>query len=170
MIHIDERQIGKEIIAVTNMIKRILPGRAERHPGLERFTGMQRMFIGYIADHSGTSDVFQRDLEIEFMIRRPTATGILQIMERDGLISREQAAYDARLKKIVLTQKALELHRSIKEEIDLTEKKLSKGLTKEERDAFFAIIEKKSNKTQPRRNKATLGACRFAGVKRRKNP
>ena len=36
--------------------------------------------------------MFQRDVEAEFNIRRSTATGILQLMEKNGFLLREPVA------------------------------------------------------------------------------
>ena len=73
---------------------------------------MQRWVIGYLSEHEG-KDVFQRDLEEEFSVRRSTATGILQLMEKNELITREPVSHDARLKKLVLTPKAIEIQKRL---------------------------------------------------------
>ena len=53
-------------------------------------------------------DIYQKDVEKEFQIRRSTATGTLQILEKNGFIRREPVKQDARLKKLVPTDKAKE--------------------------------------------------------------
>ena len=67
---------------------------------------------------------------------------MLQIMEKNGLITRGSVPYDSRLKKITPTEKALELHRQISSEIDAIEAELSAGLSEEEIASFIATIEK----------------------------
>ena len=49
---------------------------------------------------------------------------------------------DARLKKLVLTPKALAVHEQIAKEIEAMEAQLVRGLTPEEVDAFFNTIKK----------------------------
>ena len=49
-------------------------------------------------------------MEKEFRINRATASGILSLMERKGLIQRSSVSHDARLKKLELTPKGRELH------------------------------------------------------------
>ena len=71
-------------------------------------TGMQGWIIGFL-HRNEDRDMFQRDVEAEFNIRRSTATGILQLMEKTAS-SAGAVAYDARLKKLVLTPKALAVH------------------------------------------------------------
>lgn len=74
------RHIGGELKQVSNLLKRRLDAHMAQ-AGLEPLTGMQGWIIGYLADRPD-QDVFQRDIEQEFEIRRSTATGILQLMER----------------------------------------------------------------------------------------
>ena len=84
--------VCKDIIAffaygISNLIHQELgTNRDTVHPG----TMMQKMFLGYLEVHED-QPVFQKDLESAFHIRRSTATGILQIMMRDGLIVRAPA-------------------------------------------------------------------------------
>ncbi|MFQ9564328.1 MAG: MarR family winged helix-turn-helix transcriptional regulator, partial [Faecalibacillus intestinalis] len=86
--------------------------------------------------------VFQRDLEEEFSIRRSTATGILQLMEKNDLIIRQPVSYDARLKKLVLTKKASEIQNEIHKEIEKHDKKVREGITEEELEVFFNVMKK----------------------------
>ena len=89
--------ICMKIKGISNLIHQELgTNRDTVHPG----TMMQKMFLGYLEVHED-QPVFQRDLESAFHIRRSTATGILQIMVRDGLIVREPVEGDARLKRLV---------------------------------------------------------------------
>ena len=68
-------------------------------------TGVQSRVMHYILEHGQDGPVFQRDVEAAFNLSRSTTTNILQLMEKNGLICRESVAQDARLKRIVLTQK-----------------------------------------------------------------
>ena len=80
MFKIDkENLIGFEIKTVHNLLKRDFD-KSLIHDKFKNLTGAQKWIIGYLSEHEG-QDVFQRDLEEEFSIRRSTATGILQLME-----------------------------------------------------------------------------------------
>ncbi len=104
-------------------------------------TGMQGWIIGYLYDHR-QQDVFQRDIQAKFSIRRSTATGTLQLMEKNGLIRRLPVDWDARLKKIELTPKALEMHERVRKGIQAVEKTIASALTQEEWDTFMGLCEK----------------------------
>lgn len=123
------------------MIRRALDAKFSEE-GMEEVCGMQGPLIGYIYEQSRSRDVFQRDLEKEFNIRRSTATVMLQNMEQKGFIVREPVEQDARLKKIILTGKAIELHNAIRRSIDVFNTYLEAGITQEEKEAFFRILDK----------------------------
>lgn len=107
-------------------------------------TGLQGHIIDFIQIESTHNDVFQKDVEVELNIRRSTATGILQSMEKKGLITREAVPNDARLKKIVLTDKALKIHNQIIQKLADAEEQLKKNLTEDEINTFFDIVERVS--------------------------
>lgn len=135
------KKIGFEVKILSNLIKRSINDHMIR-TGVEGLTGLQAMIIGYIFHHSQTRNVYQRDLENEFNIRRSSVTGVLQLMERNGLITREHVEHDARLKKLELTPEAIKIHNSIKQAIIEVEKKLRKGLSEEELNSFLATLDK----------------------------
>ena len=136
------RHIGREIKALNNQIKRVMDSRLGQFaPNDDGPTGVQGMIIGYLY-YRRDPDVYQRDVEAEFHIRRSTATGILQLLEKKGVIERLPVPSDARLKKLVLTPKALAVHEQIAKEIEAMEAQLVRGLTPEEVDAFFNTIKK----------------------------
>lgn len=111
-------------------------------------TGMQFAIVSYIAKESAERDVFQKDLEQKFDIRKSTVTGILNTMERDGLLLRETVPYDARLRKMILTDKALQAKQNSEQVIETVESQLSKGLTEEEITTFLSILEKISKNAE----------------------
>ena len=73
-------------------------------------------------------------------------TNILKIMEKKGYIRRESVPYDARLKKLVLTDTGRELHEKTKDMIDILEEQTIEGIAKEDLDTFYRVIDQlKSN-------------------------
>lgn len=141
MVHGDDRRIGFEIKSVNNMIRRKIDSRCQEN-GLDKVVGMQAPILGYIYMTSRTRDVFQRDIEKEFNIRRSTATVMLQNLEQKGFLVREAVDYDARLKKIVLTQKAVAHNQMICDQIDIFHRELERGITETEKEEFFRILDK----------------------------
>lgn len=139
-----ERSVSFEFKIISNLIKRQIDNSANIQY-LDSLTGTNGWIIGFLAENDN-KDIFQRDLEEQFSIRRSTASSIVKLMEQKGFITRVPVAYDARLKKIVLTKKAYEIHETIFKDMANLEQQLISGLTTEELYAFFKVVDKiKSN-------------------------
>lgn len=82
-------------------------------------------------DHDG-KDIYQKDIETEFSVSRATASNMLAVMERKGLVRRETVEHDARLKKLVLTDKARTMVERSEQDMREMEALLEKGLSDEE--------------------------------------
>lgn len=132
----DSRHLGRMVKQLSRRIERQFPC-----PPTNDVTLHHGRIIGYLW-HNRDKDVYQRDIEKEFGIRRSTATRLLQLMESNGLITREQVMSDARLKKIVLTQKAVEMEQEIHKVIDSFEEQLSQAFTPEEEEEFRMLLGK----------------------------
>src|SRR5699024_10242119 len=78
-------------------------------------TGIQSHALHYILVKSEEGPVYQRDVEGVFGVSRSTVTGMLQQMERDGLIRRDSVEGDGRLKCLIPTQKAIEMDERVPE-------------------------------------------------------
>lgn len=128
--------VGFAVKTLSNLFKRHISGSDDH------LTGMQGWIIGYIYEHGREIDIYQRDIESKFNIRRSTVTGILQLMEKSGLLIRRPVPSDARLKKLVLTDKAMQMHEQFKRRAAEIDSLAAKGLSKEELDCFFKIADK----------------------------
>ena len=139
--------LGFRIRSLWQQVKRLMNRHLTENDGYG-LTGMQFAIVSFIAKESTERDVFQKDLEQKFDIRKSTVTGILNTMERDGLLLRETVPYDARLRKMILTDKALQAKKNSEQVIDTVENQLSKGLTEEEIATFLTILEKISKNAE----------------------
>ncbi len=108
---------------------------------VDSLTGSHGFILCWLHD-SESRDLFQRDLEKQFRLRRSSATAILQTLERNGLIRRETVEMDARLKKLVMTGKGTELCRVIHADIEENERRLTAGLSDEDLQALQRILTK----------------------------
>jgi len=135
-----ERNIGAELGMLNNLLRRQMACMAS--PEEADVTGMQAMIIHHLLGCRDTGDCFQKDIETQFRIRRSTATGMLKLMESRGFINREPVEYDARLKRLVLTEKARALDERIGREIRHTEEVMSSGIPKEELDTWFRVCDR----------------------------
>lgn len=87
-------------------------------------------------------DVYQKDLEAELGITRSSVTNLLQLMEKKGYIRRVDVMSDARLKRIVLTDKGHEVLRGLDRCIDRMEDHLHSLLTPDEVDTLIELLHK----------------------------
>ena len=131
-------EIGRTVKTLSNEIGRCIKSFGDA----EGVTRMNGWLIGYLYNKCAERDVFQKDIETDFNIRRSTVTGMLKLMEKNGLITRSSVSSDARLKKIMLTPKAIQIHEKIRVNINAVEKRLSMNLTDEEIESFLATANK----------------------------
>ena len=134
-------QIGFQLKFINNLIRRRMDVRFSEQ-GLGDLSGMQGPMVGYIYDNCKKQDIFQKDIEKVFNIRRSTATVMLQNLELKGFITRQAVEHDARLKKIMVTEKAEQYSLRIREQINEFHKELEQGITEEEKEEFSRILDK----------------------------
>lgn len=103
----------------------------EKVKGMPKPTPTQLQIIGYLIKHRD-EDVYQKELEKLFNLKRATVSGVLQTMEKNGLISRVVDHKDTRTKKILLNEKTRELFFIGKQRLDELEKVLFEGFSKED--------------------------------------
>lgn len=135
-----EDDIGFAVRRLANLIKRDVENNRDRM-GAEHIKGVSGWAIDYFYENR-ESDIFQRDFEEKFSIRGSTASRMLKLMEQKGLIERVSVASDARLKKIVITEKAVEQHKKILKSIEMREKRLREGISPEDLAVFFSVMKR----------------------------
>ena len=134
---------GREIKVISNLLKRLV-GNCESGKYIDEVTGNNAFIIGYLADHRD-EDVFQKDLEEIFSVRRSTMSGIIFRMEQKRFLTRVPVDHDARLKKLVLTEKGEAIHALMESTIKKSEQKLTEGFTEEEKETLFRLLKKLRN-------------------------
>ena len=105
-------------------------------------SGVQGRIIGYVRCESKNRDVFQKDIEEHFELRGSSVTSTLQNLEKMGFIVRESIPTDQRLKRIVLTKKALDIHNQITKNIEQVEKEAFSSINKEEEKLLSDLLKR----------------------------
>ena len=103
-------------------------------------TGTQVQIIFFLSNRD--KNTYQKDIEKEFNIRRPTATNILKTMEKDKLITRVAVEEDSRLKKIVLSAKSQTLEPKINQFMADNNQNILSTLGTLERHSFVRALKK----------------------------
>ncbi|MEZ3423088.1 MAG: MarR family winged helix-turn-helix transcriptional regulator [Lachnospiraceae bacterium] len=132
--------VDKEICCVANLIRKefdnLVFGSVYSE---ERITRMNIWIIDYIYDKKG-EDVFQKDIERKMSITRSTASKIIDLMVQKKLVERSAVGYDARLKKLTLTPKALKLRDEMEKNSKKVYEKVMAGFSEEEEQLLLSYI------------------------------
>lgn len=139
----ENRRLSFELHRCSHLVKRYMDKDASKSY-VENITGTHGWAIGFFFNNRH-KDIFQKDFEQEFNIRRSTASNILSLMEKNGLITRESVSHDARLKKIVLTEKALQVQSIVDDAFGKLENLMRENISEEELQVFFSVLDKINN-------------------------
>ncbi len=146
------KSVGGELKRTNNLIKRLFQGCSKDDKN-SQYTYMCRKITGYLYCNR-EKDVFQKDIEKEFSLRRSSASKLIDSLEEKGLVIRKAVESDKRLKKIVLTSLAISNCEEFIKQMDAFEKMLTDGLTKDDIDEFLRIIDIVQKNIQKSANKS----------------
>lgn len=131
--------VGFEIRVLSNLIYRRINQMSAQEG--ETLTANQDWVLHFLIQSQGR-DIMQRDIEKEFSIRRSTASRTLRLMERNGYIRREPVSYDARMKKLVVTEKGAEARERMIDRLNRFEAELQSGISRDELNQLTRTIRK----------------------------
>lgn len=136
-----KEHFGALLNQTSRVIRRALDARITAEVTVE-LTGARGMVLGDLvrAERQGR-DVYQRDIEQWFHLRRSSVTAMLQGMEQDGFITRCAVEKDARLKRLVVTEKGHACHKKIEASIARFESDLQSGVDPQQAAAARAVLE-----------------------------
>ncbi|MCM1058512.1 MAG: MarR family transcriptional regulator [Firmicutes bacterium] len=135
----NRRRLAFTLRVLHNQIKAIIRNTVPCSPTAPQ-SQLQGGILGYLYHHQ-EQPVYQRDIEKEFRISRATATNTLQVMEKNGLIVRKALDKDARLKRILMTEDAMQGHRQVEEHMELMEQRMIRGLSDGEIRELHRMLE-----------------------------
>ena len=121
--------IGFQIRTLSNLISRKINQMVSEEE--ETLTAHQSWVLNYLTLNQD-QDIMQRDIEKNFSIRRSTASHMLQLMEKNGYIRRISSPDDARMKKLIITEKGIEAQKRMKDRLCRFEEIFQSGLSSED--------------------------------------
>lgn len=119
---------------------------------INRITPSQIHILEYIINNS-KKEVSQKDLKKILKHSRATVSSVLFTMEKNGLIKRITDNNDTRSKKIILTEKALNVFEISKENVNLIEKECLNGISQNDLCIFYKVLKKMKNNLQRKDDK-----------------
>ena len=139
----ERTDISMKLRVLNNAVRRYIDRNFDGMEELEHLTCSNGWIIGMLSDAEvqGT-DVYQRDFEEKFGITRSTASKVLILLEKKGVIERVAVAHDARLKKIVLADKAREYVSRLQENGERMERQLARGFSDGELDTLYSYLDR----------------------------
>lgn len=131
-------QIGSNLTAVANFYNH---RRTELQKKIysNAFGASNGYIISYLCENED-KNIFQRDIELEFDLSRSTVSTILKELEKEELIERKSVIIDARLKKVVPTQKAKMINEACSKEIAHFFYDLASNLSDDEFCTFVKVL------------------------------
>ena len=133
----EKDHVGFYIRNLSNLIHRRINRMVAEEE--ESLTARQVWMLDYLV-HQGDREIMQKDIEKEFSIRRSTASHMLTLMENNGYIRRVAVPRDARLKRIVLTEKGRQAQERMTDRIKRFEAMMSAGMTDVEVEGFLMML------------------------------
>ena len=133
-----EHLIGFAVHHLDRMIGKAMHQQANEK-GIDDMTMMNGWIIRFLYHHSDR-DIFQKDIEKELQITKSSVTNIVQMMEQKGYITRTAVEGDARLKKIELTERGVEVMGILKSVFDESERKLDECLSPSDQEQLLTLL------------------------------
>jgi DNA-binding MarR family transcriptional regulator len=145
-VKMKKKLIGIELRSLNNLIMRKVENSSAKEQ-IDSITGTNGWIIGFLAENADR-EIYQKDLEKQFSITRSTVSKVLILMEKKGLVERRSVPHDARLKKLVLTEKAWKISELMIDDVTRMEETLTKGFTEAELEYFYRCIQRMKNNIQ----------------------
>ena len=136
--HSINEQVGFEIHRTGHMMSRRLEAGVKAE-GIDEITLSHGWIIRFLYENR-ERDIYQKDIEKYFLVGRSTVTNSIQLMEKKGLVRREFVECDARLKKVLLTEKGIQSHETIENMIAEMNSGILEGIDEQDAQVFLKVI------------------------------
>lgn len=133
-----DNKIGLRLHRLDMEVKKALDA-GMKNAGYDDVTLMHGWVLKYLYDNRD-HDIYQRDIERAFSIGRSTVTTIIQLMEKRDLVRRESVETDARLKKVILTEKGYQHHDHAVATFRDVHARMLNGITEEEKALLISLL------------------------------
>ena len=142
-----KRDLGQWICHASRLFRRQMDqsiAAAMGDDAEEVFSGRNLWVLRYVKEHEG-EDVYQRDLEKAFRLRRSTISNMIDLMVKKQYLVRESVEGDKRLKRLRLTEKGEAIHREVAQSVFELETTLRGQFSAGEYNELIALLERLCN-------------------------
>ncbi len=134
---IPPERVGPKLKAISNTFRRTVDNSIAELG----MTGAQSFILGYLRDHR-ESPPCQRDIETEFNIKHPTATGLLGRLAEKGYVEFLPDEHDRRLKRIVITEAGIDADKQTRSRLNKAEQSLVRDFSAQELSELHRLLDK----------------------------
>lgn len=104
-------------------------------------SGRNFWVLRYLKDHEG-EDVFRRDLETAFKVRRSTISKMMDLMRQKQLVEEEPVNGDARLKRLILTEKSEAVLQRVSHGAETVESRLREAFSEDDYRTLVRLLDR----------------------------
>lgn len=131
--------IDKQICKTLMYIPRLHKIRMSEYASDFDVFGCQLPIIHYIAKNVNPT---QKQLADEFRVAPPTMTATIKRLEKSNFITRESDNNDARIMRVRLTEKGIEIEEKTKKTLRIVEKDTLAGFNDDEKNQLFEYLQR----------------------------
>ena len=132
--------IGYRMRYFNQCMKRLIDQKKRAREATYGMSMTDSWILRYLDEHEG-QEVLQKNIETDLHIKKSALTQQLNEMESNGLIRRSISEHDSRYKCISRTEKAIEIHQQIMDEIEEHERLMRKGINEEDLSVFSRVLD-----------------------------
>lgn len=136
----DERVYSKCVLGLANRIRRLYNSSTDNN-------GVQTRILHFVLANYSERDIYQKDIEEELNIKSASISVLLKKLEGDEMVVRERVSHDDRLKRIRPTSASIKMKEKVEQDIRSVEKQLLTGISEDELNIFFRVIQKMMENT-----------------------
>lgn len=93
-------------------------------------------------------EIYIKDIQDTFIMRKSTCSRMLSLMEKKDLIKRIENPIDTRKKMIQLTDKGIQIHSLIASKFDAMDQRMAQNISPSDLEVFYKVLEQiKTNMT-----------------------
>lgn len=97
--------------------------------------------IQFLADNNDR-EIYQKDIEQHFSLTAPSVSNKLRDLQKKGLIDRVYSTIDTRLKQVIMTEKAHDIDKVMRAEVENFENHINRLLSEVEKEQLALIVDK----------------------------
>ena len=139
-----KRELGQLICHASHLFRRRMDRSIAASMGAdadEFFSARNLWVLRYVKEHEG-EEVYQRDLEKAFRLRRSTISNMIDLMVQKQYLVRESVEGDKRLKRLCLTGKGEAILCEVTNAAETLENSLREKFNEAEYAEFLQLLER----------------------------